>query len=616
MRTTALLIAAALLLVVATQQAGAYALINGPWWAPSNPVEYRLNNVLDEHCIPGQGELDEVRISFQTWEDVTEQTLDFQEGAYTTSCGGTMDGISAISFEDCLNQCSGSVIAVTYSYYWGSGGDASWCDNCVGGPQELWGRKESDITYSDTYSFGTHDDALPPCGNGCGSNIFDVRSITVHEIGHFLGLGHSTVGGATMYASVGYCQTWMASLHSDDMAGLRCLYDDDYVPMQVQDLDAGSVVFSMLNTGNICVSGTGEGVPGQYGSGFQYPAGVQNVYEGSILFGTGADDPVSDDYRQSPSAIREEDNDTYQTSEILFLEPSDVSDQMAQCSFDDEHAESPYGIEVIATSHAFQAPPNNDFVILCYKLANNSGSAINGLRVGLVMDWDFNNVYQTNSVSYEADIDLGVISDPSTSNKGGITVLNPEGALTFRAVGTSDNWTDSDKASYLFSGFAQTSRGPEDIGTLIATGDFNIAAGDTAYAGFAILGGTSVVDLRANATQAQTLWEEVCGAEITTDVATVGSGSAFALSQNVPNPFNPMTQIEFELDRESMVWLRVFDAAGREVRSLIDGVRRSGNHTISWDGRDNLDRELPSGMYFYTLETGSETISRKMVLLK
>ncbi|MBN1163211.1 MAG: T9SS type A sorting domain-containing protein [Candidatus Krumholzibacteriota bacterium] len=92
--------------------------------------------------------------------------------------------------------------------------------------------------------------------------------------------------------------------------------------------------------------------------------------------------------------------------------------------------------------------------------------------------------------------------------------------------------------------------------------------------------------------------------------------AAAYLRQNFPNPFNPSTTIEFGLERRSSVSLGVYDAAGRLVRVILDEERPSGRYEEVWDGRDGGGRAVSSGVYFYRLETGSLTRTRKMILLK
>ena len=93
--------------------------------------------------------------------------------------------------------------------------------------------------------------------------------------------------------------------------------------------------------------------------------------------------------------------------------------------------------------------------------------------------------------------------------------------------------------------------------------------------------------------------------------------SRTALLQNAPNPFNPTTRIAFELPADLRVTLAVHDVAGRRVDVLIaDQAFSAGRHAIQWRGTDRSGRPLPSGVYFYRLQTEQEVLSRRMVLLK
>ncbi len=90
----------------------------------------------------------------------------------------------------------------------------------------------------------------------------------------------------------------------------------------------------------------------------------------------------------------------------------------------------------------------------------------------------------------------------------------------------------------------------------------------------------------------------------------------FQVEQNQPNPFNPKTSIRFALPTAGKVEVAVYDAGGRRVRTLVDGLRPAGYQAISWDGRDDADHELGSGVYYYTVRAGDERASHKMMLLK
>jgi len=89
-----------------------------------------------------------------------------------------------------------------------------------------------------------------------------------------------------------------------------------------------------------------------------------------------------------------------------------------------------------------------------------------------------------------------------------------------------------------------------------------------------------------------------------------------ALHPNYPNPFNPLTHIKFELERAGRVRLEVFDLAGRKVRTLVDGYLPADVHVYPWDGRDDKGRLVPSGAYYYRLDSDDFSDMRKMMLLK
>jgi hypothetical protein len=88
------------------------------------------------------------------------------------------------------------------------------------------------------------------------------------------------------------------------------------------------------------------------------------------------------------------------------------------------------------------------------------------------------------------------------------------------------------------------------------------------------------------------------------------------LGQNMPNPFNPTTKITYTLASAGDIKLRFFDSQGRMVRSLIDGRKEAGEHTVTWDGRSDSGQPLPSGVYYYELDGNAQREARKAILLK
>lgn len=99
--------------------------------------------------------------------------------------------------------------------------------------------------------------------------------------------------------------------------------------------------------------------------------------------------------------------------------------------------------------------------------------------------------------------------------------------------------------------------------------------------------------------------------------ATYGNNSSnslpgkYSLSQNYPNPFNPVTRINYDIPGHEFVNLKVFDLLGREVKSLVNEMKAPGYYSLDFDGS-----ELPSGVYFYRIQSGGFSDIKKMILIK
>jgi hypothetical protein len=90
----------------------------------------------------------------------------------------------------------------------------------------------------------------------------------------------------------------------------------------------------------------------------------------------------------------------------------------------------------------------------------------------------------------------------------------------------------------------------------------------------------------------------------------------YRLAQNYPNPFNPSTTIKFDMKEKGLVTVKIYDVAGRLVRTLANEVRDAGAYSILWDGRNNLGADAASGIYFYKMETAGFSATKKLVLLR
>ncbi|MCB0728975.1 MAG: T9SS type A sorting domain-containing protein, partial [Ignavibacteriae bacterium] len=95
------------------------------------------------------------------------------------------------------------------------------------------------------------------------------------------------------------------------------------------------------------------------------------------------------------------------------------------------------------------------------------------------------------------------------------------------------------------------------------------------------------------------------------DEISVGVPGEFSLKQNYPNPFNPVTKIDFDLPVNSNVSVKIYSMNGKEIKSLLNGFLNSGYYSVDFDAS-----ELPSGVYYYRLESGNFISTKKLILLK
>lgn len=90
----------------------------------------------------------------------------------------------------------------------------------------------------------------------------------------------------------------------------------------------------------------------------------------------------------------------------------------------------------------------------------------------------------------------------------------------------------------------------------------------------------------------------------------------FILFQNYPNPFNLYTNMLYKLKGEFFVKLEIYDLLGRKVKTVISEKQTPGFKSFIWNGKDEDENSLPSGVYFYRLKVGDQEKTKKMVLLK
>jgi hypothetical protein len=279
--------------------------------------------------------------------------------------------------------------------------------------------------------------------------------------------------------------------------------------------------------------------------------------------------------------------------------------------FSDQGAANPIGVEVTQRTLEFAVAPDNDYVITEYVIRNGNPDSIIGLLVAHYEDWDIPYSTPTDRANFDRARNLGYQFSSNTYR--GQQVLSELGVFSFKALDNANevyppHMTFADKWDYMNAGTTDTAiTSPMDASIMITTGPFDIAPGDSVVAAFAIMGGTSLTDIRANADAAIVRYSSM----VSVDDDNTIKPESFSLLQNYPNPFNASTTIRFNLAGESRVKLETFDLLGRKVATLVDGRLGAGIHSVVWDCK-----EIPSGVYFYRLSDGDKSVARKMTLLK
>ena len=167
---------------------------------------------------------------------------------------------------------------------------------------------------------------------------------------------------------------------------------------------------------------------------------------------------------------------------------------------------------------------------------------------------------------------------------------------------------------------------PGDRRFALTTGPFNMAPNDTQEVAIAFLmkKGTdninSITELKNYAAQIQHWYDNDFVTDVEENVPSLPT--EFSLSQNYPNPFNPVTTIKYTIPnvistegRNLFVTLKVYDILGREIITLVNEEQSPGSYEVEFKSSVG-SLQLASGIYFYRLQAGSFSQTKKMILIK
>ncbi len=345
------------------------------------------------------------------------------------------------------------------------------------------------------------------------------------------------------------------------------------------------------------------------GDGVKVHSGNNLLYEGGII--------VSRNALQISSAVRADDGRFAQSDfrPIRSLsEPFSTADNGLHRTavFTDNTSEIPIPVTVKQETISYPSLGDNGLVIFSYNIRNDALTVLTGLNFGTLLDFDLSSGNDT--IVYDAQVGLMYQEAPGLPLVGYISLKNMNGIHTLENGLFKRGFTREQLHQFISSDFidvSDQSRGDKLF--IINGGQVDLDPGDSAQFAFALVGGSNLTELYANATAARMHFD------IATDLDEGLSNllpEDFILSQNYPNPFNPTTTISLQIPASGNVNLSIYNTLGQLVRVLNDAPLSAGPHQFEWDATDHYGNKVASGVYFYRMQAEEVTKTRKMLFVK
>lgn len=196
----------ALLTVLVAGSVSAYVLLSPrrTWDADPNVIVDNRGNATVTDGDGGASRTRNAIVSTAAWNGAGSGTV-VTAAVGSVAAFSLGDGRPMLNFRDPVGACTGSCLAATFTGYYNRR------------PNGTYRIFDADIVTNTAYNFASS-------GEACSGTEFFIEGVMVHEVGHLLGLGHTNVGGATMFPSVAACNNAPASTEADDEAGINDLY--------------------------------------------------------------------------------------------------------------------------------------------------------------------------------------------------------------------------------------------------------------------------------------------------------------------------------------------------------------------------------------------------------
>lgn len=293
-------------------------------------------------------------------------------------------------------------------------------------------------------------------------------------------------------------------------------------------------------------------------------------------------------------------------------------------------------LEIKMNTYAFSGDTSISKVVwVRYAITNQSGTTVGPMYVGLHNDWDLGSGY-SNNTGFDAQDSLLFVYDTTDANQPYIAVAQMGNISSNLAIDNGysgpadhyhfsiyydpttpgyDGYTDLEKRYSLMAKDSVTIQTNTDVSVATGSGPYILASGATVNVGFIFAYGNNKGQLisQVRAARAKQLFN-VDPNSIPVSIETPKEPqlpSKTKLWENYPNPFNPSTQIKFDLAKTGPVDLSIYNILGQKVATLVAGEKKAGSYTIIFNANN-----LSSGIYFSILKTKDGIQTKKMTLIK
>ncbi|MEE9431924.1 MAG: S8 family serine peptidase [Melioribacteraceae bacterium] len=377
------------------------------------------------------------------------------------------------------------------------------------------------------------------------------------------------------------------------------------------------------HSGNLALTITSDGAIGfdDYpnnlkGDGLTFEDGENVLFEGALMYGTSANNIVNT-ARNSNGG--NSDNDFTAETPFTISVPGTFADEEGVTIFNERN--NVLGISTKLNTYSFSNSPNDDYVILNYNFQNTTSKEIDSFFVGLFCDFDLGAKADNDFVGYNTTNNFAYVFDndvESVSPNFAVALLNNE-SYNFFAIDNPtniyDGFSDEEKWSFISNGVANNFSTASDISLVISGGPYTIPVNNSITVAFAVAASDSLNELENIILQSRNNYNQI---PTSIDEDKTKLPTAFKLSQNFPNPFNPTTTIKYSIPEVEQNFssitnttLTIYDILGRTVATLVNENKSAGDYEVMLDASN-----LTSGVYYYQLKSGYFVETKKLIYLK